>query len=753
MAETNETSLDARKLLSLKLSNNWSEYPMEGNLLKLWDVVDGYIQFLAKNPQTEQPILSVPSQKKYDDTRQLLQRQILWIKGFDIWKITTASVDTSWVLQLTFKDGHRERWNIISHWNDVLLPKPSTTTIIQAARENELRLQEEMNRESYFGGSVVFEYMPAAGAWTVWVVALAQWSKKPLFAIKSIMVRTDTGQMVAVKLDQIFTGTKDAIGNNVMKILQTCGYMFDAGKKAFIDVVTRMVLDWIDAIRTMTYEQWSRIPWNEKIPEIDFQKYKTEFLTRGKPVFDMIWRWAIPTGKILGTLAGTLSENAMHIFFLPVFFQNFSKYHNYLTFFQGSSEMALFTVWAKSHRIAIAAMDGVWTFVNGTKVGTKIAEEITKLPMPKVLRPILATVLPLVAWWAMVVWGDLVAQIYLDAIRARWRIFNGNSIGSQYTDGYSALGHVTWIGITDGLHQVNKFARWINDEEEWDLGIPRTEIPLWKWKYFWTIPEINWFQDKINFGTNPWEWMRWALGRDVDTWNQYVDLYRPRLKRAIYDLLGKYARDESMFSDKDKVKWAWWKEKLLEEHLKAVLESGSSGTGFNAEKLRLIEGIIAELPNVIKSNWPNKGIDDIVNNCVEMMKVDTFFITERTKALELRKSWIDAMIESLSADERSKQYVKSIHSRMTNGQSLYAPDINMDKKIWRQELRNRVPSEEKKLFYKILDDDTNIQVDGKSMKSWEYFSIILDTMLDWKREAEFLTLLKKWNKKWVEWSL
>ena len=62
-----------------------------------------------------------------------------------------------------------------------------------------------------------------------------------------------------------------------------------------------------------------------------------------------------------------------------------------------------------------------------------------------------------------------------------------------------------------------------------------------------TIPEITWFQDKINLGTAPWNWK--LIGTDSGDWNQYVDLYKPRLRSAIYTLVGKYARDESMFSD------------------------------------------------------------------------------------------------------------------------------------------------------------------------------------------------------------
>ncbi len=42
-------------------------------------------------------------------------------------------------------------------------------------------------------------------------------------------------------------------------------------------------------------------------------------------------------------MAGYVTENAMHLFFLPIFFQKFSKYQNNVTLLQGASEMVLFT--------------------------------------------------------------------------------------------------------------------------------------------------------------------------------------------------------------------------------------------------------------------------------------------------------------------------------------------------------------------------------------------------------------------------
>jgi hypothetical protein len=49
-------------------------------------------------------------------------------------------------------------------------------------------------------------------------------------------------------------------------------------------------------------------------------------------------------------------------------------------------------------------------------------------------------------------------------------------------------------------------------------------------------------------GTNPWDWVRGAMGRDIDDWNKQVGSYNVRLKRAIGDILRKYEREDSMFA-------------------------------------------------------------------------------------------------------------------------------------------------------------------------------------------------------------
>jgi hypothetical protein len=767
--KTSSSHLDARNLIVRAFDEkadggkfHITKFPITGLVPTeafklLWGILDTYIQRLepVNGFDTSKGIAPLKLHSpQYQEIRGKIYTLIAQTPDFDIKKLQTVQLDKNGILHLNYKGNTSHTFNITESWNNILLPKPLPTAIVQATRDKQVKLQEQMNRESYLGGSVIVEYMPAAAIATTSTIALGQ----GLLTIKSLIVRTDDGKMRYVKLNEIYTGTKEILAQNLMKIMQGAGYIFDAGKKIFFDPMVRVMMEGIDTIRTMTYEQFKKIPGNEKITELDFVKYKEDIVVKWKPTFDAIRTGTIPVKNAIWQLAGAVSKNAMHLFFLPVFFQKFSKYQNSVTFLHGAAEMSLFMGWVKSLGV-VSSVANSWAtaFANGTKIGWKIANIVEKVPMPKVLRPILWTVIPLAAGGLSVVWGGWVGQKYLDLTRAKWRHFNGAGVGSQYSDGYSALGHATGFGITDALHQVNKFARWANDEDEWDLGIPRIEIPLWKWKYLGTTPEITWFQDKINLGTDPWEWVRWAAWRDTDTWNKYVDLYKPRLKTAIYDILGKYTRNESMFSDADDIKKAGSKEKLLETHLIAILESGSTGTGFNAEKRQLLESIIAETINIAQAKWPTKLLGEIIDMSVDRMKVDTFFIETRSKWLELRKTNIASMVEQFPAnvDPKSKAYINTILARMITNQPLFAP--NVSRALYapgsRVKIRDAVLSEEENMFNTVLNSDDVCIIEGKTMKIWEYFAVILDTMLDWKRESEFLAELKKWNKKWVQWTL
>lgn len=108
------------------------------------------------------------------------------------------------------------------------------------------------------------------------------------------------------------------------------------------------------------------------------------------------------------------------------------------------------------------------------------------------------------------------------------------------------------------------------------------------------------------------------------------------------------------------------------------------------------------------------------------------------------------MVEQLPVDERKKSYVKSILPRMIANEAIVAPATYIQSTTGFN--RKSVRSEENIIFQGLLDSNvTFVIIDANSKattyKVGDYFALILDTMLDYKREHEFVTELAKGNKK------
>ena len=113
-------------------------------------------------------------------------------------------------------------------------------------------------------------------------------------------------------------------------------------------------------------------------------------------------------------------------------------------------------------------------------------------------------------------------------------------------------------------------------------------------------------------------------------------------------------------------------------HLLQILESGNSDTAFNAQKSKIIDGVMAELQNVVANKGPTTVLDEIIDGQVDMMKVDRFFLETRSTGLTLRKDGIRSMVDALppppALDKKSKDYVATIFDRMIANKEIISND-------------------------------------------------------------------------------
>jgi hypothetical protein len=736
-----ETSvLDARNLLVYQVDDfHKKQFETKGDIQTLWGILDIYLQRLEPivgfTPTETDPIAPLTKHSpNYRKARTELFLAISRTPDFDIQKLKTIQIDQNGVLTLNY-DQKSFRISLIETWNNSILPRPSTESIQKDTHRGIEELERSMEHESYLGWAVIIDYLPWSIALGMKIHSLTWMGRKWIeFIVKSIRVKNiTTGRMETITFPEAYRGTKEAIRGNTDKMLEKVGYRFAPEKWGYFHPIERAIGETREVIRHMTYEEYIRERPENKVTREQFDGMKKAIITH-IDVKPPTMTWSIfleSTIKFLGKHVGELV-------FFPVFMHNFSKYQDLLTATQWISDAVVFTIASKKAR---------------------------NIPAPASIK----WAVPMLAWWLAVIGTHTWAEA-LDGTKKKWQYLFDNGFGSIYTKGKSYTWHLAGnfgvLNIAEYADIVNKSSRWVS-EVTWigdkdsgiDIGIARTElrVPLVN-GYLGTVPEMTWFQSNINLGTNPWDWVRGAMGRDIDDWNNQVKSYNVRLKRAIGDILGKYERNESMFATEWQYKKYGSKEWILRSHLLDIFNAGSDGEAFTAEKKSLIEVIVMEA-----KKWKSKDSSTMINNMVDqktsMMYIDDFFLSKRREWLIFRKEMIRGMWVQISDNPIHQKYIWSLLDRMIGDESIVAE--------WKWEyyrapltgekLKRWIPSEENKLYQSLLADKTQVTVNfpGEvlTLERGQAFSKFLDVTLEYKRESEFLSEIKSWNRKWITWTL
>lgn len=739
MPEKSSSPLDARELLvsSGKKEFYTKEHEVWGSYEALWGFLDVYLQNLEPLPWYNGNIIPLEKHSpEYQNTRRQLFLGIMRSPKFDIKQIYSLQITENGILHIKNNQGTIQTINIIESWNALLIPHPSTTKIHQNSRQASESLEKEIHTESYLGGNILVSYIPALLVKWVALHSLYYSGKSGVeFVIEKLMIKnTTTGKMEWISLSESYKGTKESIESNLIKILEKLGYIQSPREWGFFSPEERALSETKKTIQQLSYEEYVKERSGTPVTREQFESMRQNIL------------WAINTpGSIspwaswslrIQNIVKSVGRNAGELLFFPVFFSHFSKYQNTATFLQWASEMVLFTAWARLS---------------------------TKVPMPPLLRPLGGLALG----WAFVL-GGKEASTALDMNRKKWEYMFDDGFGSLYTDGKSTTGHLASnLGVFNMIEYMDLINIWGQKlanitgtkSEDLDIGIPRIEMPTPFGKYLGTIPEITLFQSTVNFGTNPWDWMRSALGRDTVDWNKKVFLYNERLKRVVEDIVTKYMRSESMFASKWEREEAWGRENLLKMHLLKILSAWSDGNAFEGEKGKLIEWIVEYAKTLDKKNPNFQSIRNIIENRTSQMIIDDFFIEKRSKALAIQASpeGFSKLISQITSDSKKQRYIATLLERMIASKAIVAPGKWEKIEILGTKSEKWIPSEENILFQNLLEDKKEVEIffpgfQGK-ISTWNAFSMYLDMLLEHKRESEFITQIKKWNKKWVKWTL
>ncbi len=735
------SSLDARGLLvhSSKDTFYSKNHEIQGETVMFWWILDAYLQNLEPISGFNDDEL-VPLEKhtpEYRETRKQLFRTIYREPGFDINKIDTIQIDKSGILILNYKNGSNFTINIIESWNSILLKRPSNLPIERKTQELTKSLEKDIHTESYLDGSVLISYIPATATIAAGTHSMYRllWNTKNTMEvmIEKIMIKnTTTGKMERVSLWEIYRGTKESISQNLIKILEKVWYIHSPKDGWFYSPYERALWETKNTLQKLSYEDYIKERSQNTLTRDQFDGMKNDVLHKIEWVSSTKTLWA----DRISSLIKMLGRNAGELIFLPVFFRHFGQYQNTATAAQWIAEMWLFTSWAK-----------LWS----------------KIPIPWIGK----FLTPLVGGWAFVIAGTWWAS-ELDANRKKWQYLYNKWFGSLYTNGKSTTGHFVgnlWVfNMNEYMDIINKGWQKIADitgikSEDIDIGFPRVEMPLPWWKYKWTFPEMNLFQSTVNFGTSPWDWTRWAVGRDIDDWNKKVDLYRESLKRKIWEIIWKYVRNESMFASESEIKKYWSKENLLKVHLLDILWWWWESSAFESEKWEMINSLVSYLDWKKPQDIKIKTINEIISNRISQMYVDSFFVDKRQEMLNIQRwpLWFELLIPQITKNPAWQKYIWSLLQRMNDEKPLFEPGKWEKNNVLWMTSNKWIPTKEWEIFQGLLENTSEISIQfpkfsGKTTV-WNAFSMFLDMLLEHKRESEFLREIQKWNKKWVEWKL
>lgn len=137
--------------------------------------------------------------------------------------------------------------------------------IQQTARKEGEKLQDEVAKEAFFGGSVVAEYISAGSlvVGSVGVIMLGgltsgiiDLKKNGLHAVQSIVIVDETGQKRRITFKKPYVGTKAEIAQSMEKILEASGYVLDTSRKKIFSKTFVAVNSSRDRLNRMTYQDY-----------------------------------------------------------------------------------------------------------------------------------------------------------------------------------------------------------------------------------------------------------------------------------------------------------------------------------------------------------------------------------------------------------------------------------------------------------------------------------------------------------------
>lgn len=622
-------------------------------------------------------------------------KKISQSKNFDKNNVHTAII-TSGLLIITNKDGKEISFNLMDLWRESFMDFKKRL-IGQKVREEERKLQDIVAKESFYNGSVILEYSLGGATMASGGILLAKPASKAIqttqYIVKSIFMPDKSGMNQRIHLREAFVGTLADFRDSIGRIIKHVWLEYDPVTKSVFSPAKKMLQSLGKDLVNLKYEDYKKTPEGKGMTREQFEEFKRNALKKQNSLLNGIINGSV-TSRQVATFVRSIIKESMVFFPLIA-----SEYHH--------SQSA--------HSLLNAATNEAM-FYAGAKVGAKAGKGVYKMG-------------GVLIGWTLGVLAGKTGLEYIDARRQVWL----HTQKMNYRDERSGFLHGTSLFLTEITAWVNWAGRKISGDKNYtwiDVGSDKMHAinPITGNKLF-TVPEFTLYQDKVTMATKPWEWINASVVRDVTDWNRYVDRYKIEVTKNIYDILGKYHRNESIFGDKWEITKAGGRDELLAKELKELLSGDNSGQVFENEMLNMISNIVIESSKPKPMSIPNSLINEYIHTGIGAMKIDTtLFVKDRHEKMVSTRWEIDNIVfEIPNLTIEQKKFLQQIPDRMLANKDLHQNN------------------EEKLIYEYLLNRKDTISIRWQKISVGNYIAFWLDRVVEWKRETAFLSEIKSWR--------
>ncbi len=635
-------------------------------------------------------------------------------------KIAKHGKQVTSVLRVEYTDGREKLINLQDNYRAITSPKTEKDrTTLTKIQEERKELKDSMNREPLFGGSLSYEYAVIGGAALIW---------SAVRVVKSIRYRMESGRMMIITPVNPIQWTKEQITGLITKEMQSSGFLYNEQTLSWEDILEktrntiRKKLPWMSAseLHARTWLLVQAAVWN------DIQKNPEKYMSK-TPYRDLMKKgvkWILNHGILFPLDVLLASEVA--------------TYSNASTVFSASSDLAAFYLGQKS-------VDLVSKLVPG---GAGRSLKLLRFP----------------AWIAATMYSNRLWKEALEGNKKKWQYIYQDGFGSIYTDGQSTTLNILWWGFVNfGLDQTQK------DKKTWDqlydVGTMPGVFNIFGNELF-QVPEVNFFQHKIDLATDPGDWLRGQPGRTIDDWNTQIDKHLPHhTLRLIRSLVERMKESKHPFTPAKIRELNITKEDLLMQTLNTLLSGWNDPSKWPVDvKGNILLSVEKELKWWWKWESSMNKVTEVVYSQVPKLKIDRFFMEHYYPTQVLfHQTHIGSMIGELAKyiSPKELQYIQSLQERMEKNLPLCEEWKWTKTEVLGMSSNKLIPSETNAIFQGLLDNKMSIKatldINPKSKPVdttvGEYFAYMLNFLLEQKRRKEFYNEVQKWNKKWVQWTL